>query len=212
MKKMISVLLSIGLLLCMVACGQETAAPEAHTQRPPVTSTEALSEASAEEVTVTTEPESLFSPESSEETVPPTTEETVPETTEPVTEQDAESSTVPVTEPAFSSEQEQGTAEETESAPEETQEYIWWDTEEEVRRICSECNNYIVSAGGSPDPGAMSWAAPQYTHWMGSSPQWLYTQITAGIDQYLSEGITRMYVSYEADSRGGYQVYLMFSI
>lgn len=212
MKKMIAILLSIGLLLCLVACGQEAAEPEVPAQRPPATSTEASSEASTEEEAVTTEPETLLPSESSEETAPPTTEETVPETTEPVTEQVTGSSTAPVTEPESSSEPEQETVEETESVPEETQGYIWWDTEEEVSRICEECNNYIVATGGSLDPGAMSWAAPQYTHWMGSSPQWLYTQITAGIDQYLSEGITRMYVSYEADSRGGYQVYLMFSI
>ena len=55
MKKMIAILLSIGLLLCLVACGQEAAEPEVPAQRPPATSTEASSEASTEEEAVTTE-------------------------------------------------------------------------------------------------------------------------------------------------------------
>lgn len=87
-----------------------------------------------------------------------------------------------------------------------------WDTEEAVAQVCVDCNAYIVSIGCTADPAAASWAAPQYTHWEGGSAAWLRDQLIAGIDYYKSTGVTALYVTYEADPRGGFQVYLRYAI
>ena len=86
-----------------------------------------------------------------------------------------------------------------------------WDTEEAVAQVCADCNAYIVSIGCTADPAAASWAAPQYTHWEGGSAAWLRDQLIAGIDYYKSTGVTALYVTYEADPRGGFQVYLRYA-
>lgn len=87
-----------------------------------------------------------------------------------------------------------------------------WDTEEAVAQVCADCNAYIVSIGCTADPEAACWAAPQYTHWEGSSAAWLRDQLIAGIDYYKSTGVTALYVTYEANPRGGFQVYLRYAI
>lgn len=87
-----------------------------------------------------------------------------------------------------------------------------WDTEEAVAQICADCNAYIVSIGCTADPAAACWVAPQYTHWEGSSAAWLRERLIAGIDDYKANGVTALYVTYEADPRGGFQVYLRYAI
>ena len=81
-----------------------------------------------------------------------------------------------------------------------------------MAQVCVDCNAYIVSIGCTADPAAASWAAPQYTHWEGGSAAWLRDQLIAGIDYYKSTGVTALYVTYEADPRGGFQVYLRYTI
>ena len=96
-------------------------------------------------------------------------------------------------------------------APQPT-EAVSWDTEEAVAQVCTDCNAYIVSIGCTADPAAACWAAPQYTHWEGGNAAWLRDQLIAGIDYYKSTGVTALYVTYEADPRGGFQVYLRYAI
>ena len=89
-------------------------------------------------------------------------------------------------------------------------EQLWWDTEEAVAAICAEANAYAEAQGAIVDPEmAQSWAAPNYTHWDGSSPEWLYGYCIEGIDHHLSLGWKYAYVTYEPDSEGGFWVYLM---
>lgn len=81
-----------------------------------------------------------------------------------------------------------------------------------MAQICADCNAYIVSIGCTADPAAACWVAPQYTHWEGSSAAWLRDRLIAGIDDYKAGGVTVLYVTYEADPRGGFQVYLRYAI
>ncbi len=90
-------------------------------------------------------------------------------------------------------------------------EQLWWDTEETVAAICAEANAYAESIGFTIDAErAQSWAAPAYTHWEGSSPEWLLKDLKDCADLKLSLGWKFFYASYEERADGGFTVYGMW--
>lgn len=94
----------------------------------------------------------------------------------------------------------------------QTEVTVDWDTEDAVAQICADCNAYIVSIGCTADATAACWVSPQYTRWEGSSAVWLRNQLIAGIDYYKSTGVVAMFVTYEADPRGGFLIYLNYAV
>lgn len=186
-RKLISAFL---ILLLLSGC---TAATEPSTEP-----TTAATTTTPTETASTTQAPTQPAPETTEATPAPTQPPSEPPQTQPAADLPVPQPTEAPTEPPTEAQQP------TEAAS--------WDTEEAVAQVCVDCNAYIVSIGCTADPAAASWAAPQYTHWEGGSAAWLRDQLIAGIDYYKSTGVTALYVTYEADPRGGFQVYLRYAI
>ena len=193
-QKLISAFL---MLLLLSGC---TAATEPSTE--PTTAAKATTSA---ETASTTQTPTQPTPETAEAIFVPT---------QPSSERPTQAAEPPQMQPAAEMPTDPPATQPTEppTEPPQPTEAASWDTEEAVAQVCADCNAYIVSIGCTTDPTAACWAAPQYTHWEGGSAGWLRDQLIAGIDYYKSTGVTALYVTYAADPRGGFQVYLCYAI
>lgn len=92
---------------------------------------------------------------------------------------------------------------------------VRWDTEEVVARICAQGNDYVRSLGLTVDPTVGSWVAPAYTHWEGSSPEWLLGKIKETINSHANNPVqkkSRFNVTYGPAEDGGWYVYVMYGL
>ena len=90
---------------------------------------------------------------------------------------------------------------------------LWWDDEATVAAICAQGNDYVRSLGLTVDPTVGSWADPAYTHWEGSSPEWLLKDIKDAVDYWIWNptcSMSRFNVTYGAAAGGGWYVYVMY--
>ena len=92
---------------------------------------------------------------------------------------------------------------------------LWWDDEATVAAICAQGNDYVRSLGLTVDPTVGSWVAPAYTHWEGSSPEWLLGKIKETINSHANNPVqkkSRFNVTYGPAEDGGWYVYVMYGL